>query len=320
MAVGGSESGTFGARWIGKRWRVTPTLTPPGAQFAGLGGISCPKPSVCIATGAYNASSGRVLTLSQRWDGRRWTILPTPNNAQATESYLGAISCVSVASCTAVGEQHFASGLVQTLAEHWNGRRWIIQQSANPTEGNASLGGVSCTSEWLCIAVGGSDEGTLAEYWDGRRWQLQPTPTPAPGATLSSVACAASSACTAVGFYFTELGGAVLAERWNGQGWTVQPTPLLAGAHDISIPAVACATPLSCIAVGGYENDGPGSVTLAERWLGEARSGSTHRLARGSSRGWPLPTRNAMRADAASRVTVPLPPALAHLEDTAVGR
>jgi hypothetical protein len=59
-----------------------------------------------------------------------------------------------------------------------------------------------------------------------------------------------------------------LAERWNGTTWRIQPTPLLPAAHDISPPAVACPARAACTAVGGFENDGPGSVSLAERWRG----------------------------------------------------
>jgi len=60
----------------------------------------------------------------------------------------------------------------------------------------------------------------------------------------------------------------ILAERWDGTTWRIQPTPLLPAAHDISPPAVACPARAACTAVGGFENDGPGSVSLAERWRG----------------------------------------------------
>lgn len=89
----------------------------------------------------------------------------------------------------------------------------------------------------------------------------------------------APAACTAVGFTFTSSGGMILAERWNGTAWHVQPAPLLPAAHDISLPAVACPDRAACTAVGGYENDGPTSVTLAERWPGD--TGTRQPTARG---------------------------------------
>jgi hypothetical protein len=93
-----------------------------------------------------------------------------------------------------------------------------------------------------------------------------------PGAQLTGLACPAPAACTAVGFTFTSSGGMLLAERWNGTRWRIQPTPLLPAAHDISPPAVACPARTACTAVGGFENDGPGSVSLAERWRGNGTS------------------------------------------------
>jgi hypothetical protein len=89
-----------------------------------------------------------------------------------------------------------------------------------------------------------------------------------PGGQLTGLACPAPAACTAVGFTFTPSGGKILAERWNGTTWRIQPTPLLPAAHDISPPAVACPARAACTAAGGFENDGPGSVSLALRWRG----------------------------------------------------
>jgi hypothetical protein len=269
IAVGGSNSGTLAEQWNGTRWRILPTQPPPGAQGAGFGGVDCTSARACIATGAYNAPSGNVLSLAERWNGSSWRILPTPNPRRAVQSFLGGVSCSSASACTTVGEQHSASGIVHTLAERWNGRSWRVQPTPNPRGVQfASLPDVSCTSNSHCLAVGGSDQGTLAELWNGTRWRIQATPTPAPGASFSSVDCPAGSVCTAVGFYFTDRGGEVLAERLQGSRWHVQSTPLLPGAHDISPPAVACLARSSCTAVGGYENDGPGSITLTEQWNG----------------------------------------------------
>jgi hypothetical protein len=83
-----------------------------------------------------------------------------------------------------------------------------------------------------------------------------------------------------VGFYFTDRGGELLAERLHGSRWHVQSTPLLPGADDISPPAVACPARSNCTAAGGYENDGPGSITLTERWNGRHTNRRTTRSPR----------------------------------------
>src|SRR5262249_17560292 len=118
-----------------------------------------------------------------------------------------------------------------------------------------------------CLAAGGSDQGTLAERWDGHTWRIQPTPNPPGGGNilLASVACPASSACTAFGFDETGSGQHLtLAERWNGHTWRIQPTPGVV-TFDIGLPAVACPTLSACVAVASYTNNGP-NLTLAELW------------------------------------------------------
>ena len=284
MAVGESDSGVLAERWNGTRWRILPAPTPQGAVFSGLGGVSCLSPAFCMAAGAYSTSSspdGPAKSFTERWNGQKWAIVPSPNPAGAVQTFLGAVSCTAPSACTTTGEQHSATGIVHTVAERWNGTRWRIQPTPNPAKvQGASLGGLACTGPSACLAVGtsfdasGNPAGPFAERWNGIRWRIQPTPVP-PGAQFSGlfgIACSAPAACTAVGFTFTPSGGKILAERWNGTRWRLQPTPLLPAAHEVSQPAVACPARAACTAVGGFENDGPGSVSLAERWRGNGTS------------------------------------------------
>ena len=271
-AVGGTASGsTLAERWNGTTWTIQPIPNPAGAVQSFLNGVSCTSPSACIAAGAYfttSSQSGPARSLAERWNGKRWTLLPTPNPGGAVQSFLNGVSCTSPTACTAIGEQHSASGIVHTLAERWDGVTWSIQATPNPPGIQfASLAGVSCTSPSHCLATGGSDLGTLAEGWDGVSWNIQPTPNPPGGGNilLASVACPASSACTAFGFDVTGSGQHLtLAESWNGHTWRIQPTPAIVAA-DIGFPGVACPALSACVAVASYTNNGP-NLTLAEQW------------------------------------------------------
>jgi hypothetical protein len=154
-----------------------------------------------------------------------------------------------------------------TLAERWNGRKWLIVPTFKPTGQGSFLNGVSCTSASACTAVGNSGPvTTLAERWNGTRWRVQPTPNPPGGQStfLASVSCPTSSACTAFGLNLTGSGPLSLAEQWNGRTWRIQPTPGLV-AFDIGFPDVACPTSSACFAVASYTNNGP-NLTLAEQW------------------------------------------------------
>jgi hypothetical protein len=120
IAVGMSASGNLAERWNGTKWAIQPIPTPVGAHGSGLLGISCTSAADCLATGAYYTTSsqaGPVLPLTERWNGSTWTILTTPRPAGAVQTFLGGVSCTSPSACTATGEQHFASGIVHTIAE-----------------------------------------------------------------------------------------------------------------------------------------------------------------------------------------------------------
>src|SRR5262249_56106617 len=106
-----------------------------GGVRRGLGGISGLSPSFCMAAGAYSTNSspdGPAKSFTERWDGKKWAIVPSPNPAGAVQTFLGAVSCTAPSACTTTGEQHSAAGIVHTVAERWNGTRWRIQPTPNP--------------------------------------------------------------------------------------------------------------------------------------------------------------------------------------------
>jgi hypothetical protein len=108
-------------------------------------------------------------------------------------------------------------------------------------------------------------------------------PTPL-AASLTSVSCTASTACTAVGSYDNGSGTVSLAEAWNGESWTVQSTPNPAGGSDAVLTGVACTSTTNCLAVGGYFA-GSGIAPFAELWNGSTWSLETVPLPTGARGG-----------------------------------
>ena len=270
IAVGGSTSRkraplTLAERWDGTRWTIQPTPNPPQGG-GGLFGVSCTSARACTAVGGSNAG-----TLAERWNGIRWAIQPTPNPSGSPGSFLNSVACTSASSCTAVGSRLDSTGNpAGTLAERWNGIRWVIQPTPNPSGSPGSfLISVACTLASFCTAVGGQIDsagnsvGTLAELWNGTRWTIQPAPK-LPGGGLTGVSCTSMVACTAVGSLSgpSSPGPTTLAEWWDGTKWRVQPTPVLSGLFW----GVACHAS-ACTAVG-LNVTGSGPLTLAERWDG----------------------------------------------------
>jgi hypothetical protein len=277
VAVGASNAGTLAELWNGENWTIQATPNPVGTTMAGFTGVSCMSASFCVAVGfSFDSAGNPVATLAERWNGKSWAIQATPNPAPG--SLFGSVSCTSASFCVAVGGGP-GGPAGATLAERWNGSNWAIQPTPNPSPGGF-LAGVSCTSMVVCTAAGGlnvtssSGPATLAERWNGTKWTIQPTPsTGSPGSLFNSVACTSASACTAAGALTDSFGNAVvdtLAERWNGVQWQIQPTPVLPGLQLVNNFTAACPGQSTCIAAGGFENDGPVNKTLTEVWRGGA--------------------------------------------------
>jgi hypothetical protein len=276
-----SSSGTsltLAEAWDGTSWTIQPTPNPTGGTNGPLDAVSCATRTACTAVGGYVNSSGASVTLAERWNGTSWTIQPTLNPTGAGDSFLDAVSCTSPTACTAVG-RYYTSGPDRelTLAERWNGTSWAIQSTPNPSgSAQSRLDAVSCTSPTACTAVGldVSNSGTwvtLAERWNGTTWAIQPTLNPTGGGQswLNAVSCTSSTACTAVGQYYTSSGLLVtLAERWNGTAWTIQPTPSPTGNGQSYLEAVSCTSSTACTAAGQYYTSSGLLATLAERWNG----------------------------------------------------
>jgi hypothetical protein len=263
-------------------WVIQPTPNPAccGGEgfFNTFQAVSCISANDCTATGNFWDLSAAG-TEAEHWDGTSWQIEPTPNpatnpTANGPNAELRGVKCVSDAFCIAAGEYTNTAGVMQTLAERWNGTAWSIVVTPNPAGATTSqLNAVACTTVTNCIAVGyyqnsASTNLPLAERWNGISWAIQSVPATT-GGRLRGVSCTSASACTAVGF----AGSNGLADRWNGTAWKTQAVPKPTGAKSIQLNGVKCTSGTVCTAAGsGTYSASPGNVvkTLAERWSGSA--------------------------------------------------
>ena len=261
-------------RWNGEKWSVQTPSVPGEASASELLGVSCTSGTWCAAAGFYEKGGVRH-SLIEAWNGSEWTIQSPAEPEGATSTELSAISCTSNTACTAVGRYTTKTSAV-TLAERWDGSKWTVQKTLNPSEAKeSSLLAVSCPSGTACIATGyyydkGGTRLTLAESWNGSEWAIQTTKNRT-GATqniLLGVSCTSSTACTAVGGDFPSGGGPqeTLVERLSGSEWTIQTSVNPSESEASVLHGVSCASSSSCVAVGDYVTPGFTNVTLAERW------------------------------------------------------
>ena len=136
--VGGyDEPITLVERWDGARWRTAKTPSPARA-YSWLTGAACTSPTSCVAVGSYDLYGGPPAynfiasrTLAERWNGKIWSIVVTPNPTNHVR--LNAVSCSGAASCVAVGQYAATQqGASKTLVERWDGKSWSIVASPNP--------------------------------------------------------------------------------------------------------------------------------------------------------------------------------------------
>ncbi len=160
-----------------------------------------------------------------------WSVVKSPNASSGNNELFGAAS-ISATDVWAVGEFTTASGLMQPLTLHWNGRKWSIVKSPTASSGNnilRAVAAVSATDVWAVgsfIAASGSGQ-ALIEHWDGKKWSVVASPTAGTGNVLLGVVAVSTTDVWAVGtFALTGSGIAqTLIEHWDGTSWSVVSSP-----------------------------------------------------------------------------------------------
>lgn len=153
--------------WNGTKWSLGPSRDR-GTLGTALTGVACVSAKWCQAVGTYDvAVAGKRTvprTLVESWNGAKWLVAPSPNR-DAGANTLAAVSCISAASCKAVGwyETHNAP-VHQTLTVAWDGKTWRIVGSPNPVTSpvtdnylgvrGSALNAVSCVSATMCRSAG----------------------------------------------------------------------------------------------------------------------------------------------------------------------
>jgi hypothetical protein len=289
----GAQSKTLIERWNGTGWGIVSSPNAPGstapilqATSSELDGVTCLTATDCTAVGAVNATIGFTGgTLIERWNGTRWTIVPSPNPVTAHGQTLGAVACSSDSLCFAAGNEYETH---QALMEQWNGTTWSI--SAPPTgSSQGQFAAVSCLDSTTCFAVGHNDAGpgsqTLIAQGSGTTWSITPSPNPTAVSpsqtTLSGVACASATSCFAVGSYRKPTFALTqLIEHWNGSVWAIvnAPAPVITASGktfasaQTNLSAVSCPAANSCFAVGWYAGARNKTLALVEHWSGSTWS------------------------------------------------
>ena len=211
--------------WNGKAWTVAKFPEPAdGGQFNGVAATSASNVWAVGSTGANSIAAGQT-TLIEHWNGKSWTRVPSPSpKGTGTGSVLAGVAATGPDNAWADGETP-NSGPAKSLIEHWNGTRWAVLPSPNPT-GDTYLTGIAAASSTDAWAVGYTNPttcspncGTAAFHWNGKKWAVTQSIDP-PGSyldVLEGVVIISSDNAWAVGTY--NGWSSTLIEHWNGKSW-----------------------------------------------------------------------------------------------------
>jgi hypothetical protein len=139
----GCSGHTLTEHWNGTSWTVVPSPNP--GLSGGLTGVAIRASNEVYAAGDYLPCGGcRQSTLTMRWNGTTWTVVPSPN-AGSGFNYINRMSEVpSSHGVWAVGFYYLQgdSGPYRTLALYWDGSQWGIVPTPNGQTGNSAFAGV----------------------------------------------------------------------------------------------------------------------------------------------------------------------------------
>lgn len=255
------------------KWSIVKSASKSQIDF--LNAVGASSASNVWAVGQYAASSGNPSTLTERWNGSKWSVMSSPNVGQGA-NILADVAVVSESDAWAVGiSTPNLTSLPKLLIEHWDGAKWSVVNSPSPgrTSALSSVRAVSSSNVWVAggYANQSASQG-LIEHWDGKTWKVIPNSDP--GSTnygFGGLAIVSAKDIWATGSQSSDGGYTyqTLTEHWDGKSWSVVTSPN-PGGYTNGLGAVTAIDAKDVWAVGTYQNSSssPTVHSLAEHWDG----------------------------------------------------
>lgn len=203
-------------RWNGKSWRQA---TPPDKAQVGFTHIDASSDQ---NVWWFGNSPGQGSYRVARWDGRKWTSIPSLPKFTLLDADVVSASDVWVLDRD-IDHQQFL--------RHWGGKKWASMQISTRVT-NIDMG--SARRGWV---VGGEGQPYILR-WTGKRWQNVPTPQYSDAEKhhggdlwLNSVVDVSPNNAFAVGTIFwydpdtAEERTQEIALHWNGRAWKKVAVP-----------------------------------------------------------------------------------------------
>jgi hypothetical protein len=270
----GNVAETVAELWNGTAWSIVPSPNAGPVNDNYLVHVTALSRNNVWAVGSYSDDSNVNKTLAQHWDGTVWSDTPSNNVQSARQNVFRGIAAATTNDVWAVGNYVTGNNVVQTLAEHWDGRIWNIALTPNVGSGNNDLTSVAVVAPNDVWAVGDYTNNnvtqTLVEHWDGGSWSVVPSPNQGSGDNyLFDVEGVMANDIWAVGRVHVGSTDRTLIEHWNGNAWAIVASPNR-GSFSNELFGMAAAATNDVWAVGNYINANMPQQTLVEHWNGSA--------------------------------------------------
>jgi len=213
--------------WKGHGWRQVRSPGPAHSNDSELLAVAARSARDAWAVGYAHTKQGqsarRWVTLTEHWNGTKWTTVPSPapSSAGCGNDRLFGVT-VSRAGTWAVGIACDAPLLLQFKDGRW-------RQLPTPPAGTpARLASVTATSRTNAWAVGSAAGRTLILHWNGTTWALAKSPSlaGATSAVLAGVSAVSRSVAFAVGqANYPHHVVKLVVERWTGTRWKLVAVP-----------------------------------------------------------------------------------------------
>ena len=269
---------TLTQHWDGSAWTIVPSPSNTAVNSV-LDGVTVTGTNQAWAIGTVGCPADQSRTLTEHWNGFRWSIVASPNGGVPGNRFstLQAVTAISPNDVWAVGGQagmRNGAPVAVPLIERWNGSNWSIVPV--PTAAVGVLESVSATSAsdvWTVGAGQQSGQSTVALHFDGSSWKLVRVPSP-PGTSggLFAVKAVSPTDAWAVGESFPNVGGpgTILTDHWNGTSWQVVTAPPVGGPGALSaLNSIDAAPGTGVWAVGFWVTAAAGNSVVLH-WTGTA--------------------------------------------------
>lgn len=266
-------------------WRVGVAPAPAATGTTTDQDVDCVTNSFCVQVGTgeqLDSHATMPVADVHRGSDVSAAALALPIDAQRprTSAGLGAVDCLTVHYCVAVGSYDTYDGRSRALIETYRNGAWTASSVPGPTGYGLGLNDVACNVS-SCVATGGyfngfNDQPFLAVRDSHGVWTDPPLLDASYFFDLRSPVCPPVGSCYAQGYEYPGPGSTLQRARFmypTASGWTGSYFPMPAGAdeHTLTIGTMACPSAEFCTGVGVYQDSATGRNHLVAEQFARGR-------------------------------------------------